>query len=201
MSREFVVRHQGIGGSFGFNTFFKTWRISFFDVTDIHVISELGSFLNLKKSYVHKMSSIKSTITRGAFDISRIVHHVVFFVDFGGMKLFGVSAFNLTVSWVNLCQLVVVVSPQVAWLQRVDVSVALENAVFVNVFHLKSRLKITSSLGFAWTCLVRCIGWLPSTGYLRISRPLALRKVFFLLLISSTVKVSRIKVLPLSIEI
>ena len=79
--------------------------------------------------------------------------------------------------------------------------IGFENAVFVNVFHLKSRLGITSSLGLAWTCLVRCIGWLPSTGYLRTSRPLSLRKVFFLLLISSTAKVSRMKVLPLSIEI
>lgn len=63
------------------------------------------------------------------------------------------------------------------------------------------NLKSTSNLFLALTYLVNCIGWLPLTYSLSIYSPRYLRKVFFLLFMSSTLKVSLINVLPLSIDI
>lgn len=122
----------------------------------------------MKTFYVHKMCPIECTVTGSTFNISGIVHRIIVFVDLGRMKSFRISSLNLPITWIYLRKFVVVISPQVVWLQWVDVPVGLENSVLVNVFYLKFSISFTSSLGFAWTYLVKCMGWLPYTGYLSI---------------------------------
>lgn len=45
MARDLIVRHQRIGCSFGINSFLEGRRLGLFNVSSVHVIAELSSFL------------------------------------------------------------------------------------------------------------------------------------------------------------
>ncbi len=91
----------------------------------------------MKIWYVHEVWPVEGTITGRSVNVFGIVHKIIFLVDFGRMKLFGVGSFYLTVVSVRLCQLIVIVAPVVIWLQWVYVPVCLKDAVLIDIFHLK----------------------------------------------------------------
>ena len=96
------------------------------------------------------MGPVKCAIACSAFNVSGIVHQVIFFVDFSWMQLFGMISFNMPISWIDFGHFVVIVPPQIVGLKRVYMPIGFENSVFIDVFHLEfipSLLQVLVLLG------------------------------------------------------
>lgn len=105
----------------------------------------------------------------------------------------------MSVTLVDSLRLMLVIAPVIIWVKRISSTLWFENSILVNIFHLKYfKTFYTYSRGCWFTCLVNGIGWLPLTCSLSTSRPLYLKKGFFLLLISYAFSGSLMKFRPWS---
>ena len=59
MAEELVIRHEGVGCSFGVDAFFEGRRVGFLDVVGYHIVSELSSFLFLSHQ-LHRWNGLSS---------------------------------------------------------------------------------------------------------------------------------------------
>lgn len=57
------------------------------------------------------MRPIKSTVTSSALNVSCVVHKIVDFIDTCRVKCFGLGTLNLAITFVNLDNFILIISP------------------------------------------------------------------------------------------
>ena len=82
------------------------------------------------------MRSVECTIAHGALNVPSIVHEIVFLIHLSGVQLFRVGALDLPIRWIQYINLVLIITPCVFRLQRVNVPVCLKDSVFIDVLDL-----------------------------------------------------------------